>query len=259
MDVAPLEISSLTTGYRRGRHEYPVSRDLTATLRRGSLTALVGTNGSGKSTLLRTVAGLLPPLSGHVRWQGADLATLTPRRLARQVSIVLTQRPDTPWLTAREVVEAGRYPYTGRTARLAAADKEAVEHALQLTGADAYAHRPLVALSDGERQRVMIAKALTQETPAILLDEPTAFLDFPGKADVLRLLVHLAHTEGKTVLLSTHDLELTLHVADVLWLLSPLGLHYGTPRNLAEDGSLERSFGRDGLHFDAARMAFSWA
>lgn len=258
MDVAPLALSSLTTGYRRGHHDYPVSRDLTATLCRGSLTALVGTNGCGKSTLLRTVAGLLPPLSGHVSLQGTDLAGLSPRRLARQVSIVLTQRPDMPWLTAREVVEAGRYPYTGRTARLAAADKDAVEHALQLTGAAAYAHRPLTALSDGERQRVMIAKALAQETPVILLDEPTAFLDFPGKADVLCLLINLAHTAEKTVLLSTHDLELTLHVADALWLLSPLGLRCGSPRSLAADGSLERSFGHAGLNFDVQRLAFTW-
>lgn len=222
--MALLEIDALTTGYGTGRKRHAVGERLTAQLRRGEMAVLVGRNGCGKTTLLRTLMGFVPPLSGSVRWDGHDIRTLPPRRLARMVSIVLTARPDTGYLTAREVVESGRMPHTGMTGRLAEADHAAVERALEATEATALAGRRFATLSDGERQRIMTARALAQDTPAILLDEPTAFLDYPSKLSLLRLVRRLAHEAGRAILLSTHNLGPALREADRVWLLRRDGL-----------------------------------
>lgn len=257
MTTATLDIDALSTGYRLRGGTRRVGCNLSARLMEGTLTALIGVNGCGKSTLLRTLAGFLSPLGGHIRYGGTDIGALTARQLARRLSIVLTEKPDTAFLSVRDVVETGRYAFTGITVHLSAEDHDIVEKALDQTGTTALAGRRLASLSDGERQRVMIAKALTQQTPVILLDEPTAFLDFPGKADILRLLARLAHEERKTILLATHDLELTFRVADALWLLSPDGIRSGSPRELAADGTLEERFAGQGLRFDAASLAFT--
>lgn len=179
-----LTLHALTTGYR---HTI-ISRNLNATLPQGTLTALLGTNGAGKSTLLRTLARFQPPLAGSISWQGTDTAQLSARQLARTMSVVLTFKPEAEALTAAEVVEMGRIPYTTMLSGTTEADRQAVEQAMQLTHTTPFAHRPISTLSDGERQRVFIAKALAQNTPVILLDEPTAFLDFPAKIATMRLL-----------------------------------------------------------------------
>lgn len=179
-----LTLHALTTGYR---HTI-ISRNLNATLPQGTLTALLGTNGAGKSTLLRTLARFQPPLAGSISWQGTDTAQLSARQLARTMSVVLTFKPEAEALTTAEVVEMGRIPYTTMLSGTTEADRQAVEQAMQLTHTTPFAHRPISTLSDGERQRVFIAKALAQNTPVILLDEPTAFLDFPAKIATMRLL-----------------------------------------------------------------------
>lgn len=253
-----LTLESLTVGYAARHGLRPVASGLSATLPAASLTALIGTNGAGKSTLLRTLSGLQPPLAGTCRWQGTPLSAMSPSRLSRQVAVVLTARPDTAYLTAREAVESGRIPYTSFSGRLSARDRQAVDDALREAGADHLSGRRLSSLSDGERQRVMIAKALAQETPAILLDEPTAFLDFPGKVGVMRLLRRLAHECGKTVLLTTHDLELAFQLADRLWLLTPAGLTEGTPRQLADAGQLDALFRTSGVCFDKSALRFDF-
>lgn len=247
-----LTLHNLTTGYGRT----PISTSLNATLTPGTLTALLGTNGAGKSTLLRTLACFQPPLAGHITWQDTDLAQLNARQLARTMSVVLTFKPEAEALTAAEVVEMGRIPYATMLSGTTQADHQAVEQATQLAGITQFAHRPVSTLSDGERQRVFIAKALAQDTPIILLDEPTAFLDFPSKIATMRLLSSLAHNAQKTILLSTHDVELALHTADNLWLLSQQSLTSGTPQQLAADGSIGRFFNTDGVQFDAATMRF---
>lgn len=250
-----LTISDLAIGYPG----HTVVRGLSATLRGGGLTCLVGRNGTGKSTLLRTLAAFQPPLAGRVtisppippeggrsahggnpspplRGGGGgalDLLSLPRRATARLISVVLTRRPDVRQLTAREVVALGRSPYTGLWGRLSAHDETVVEAALRATGIEGLALRPLATLSDGECQKVMVAKAVAQETPVILLDEPTAFLDYPSKSDTLRLLRSLAR-QGTAVLLSTHDLDLALRLADNLWLLTRQGqLVAGPPAALA--------------------------
>lgn len=251
-----LTLNSLTTGYGSRRQRYVVARELTATLPAGSFTAIIGTNGAGKSTLLRTLAGLQPALAGEVLWLGKSLTDYSRRELSRTLAVVLTERTLGEGLTAREVVEMGRMPYTGFDGRLSEDDRKKVDEAMELTGVAALAGRGMNSLSDGERQRVMIAKALAQQTPVILLDEPTAFLDFPSKVSLLRLLANLAHEHGKTILLSTHDLELTFQIAGQLWLLSPDGLVEGTPRELADKGILAKFFHAEGLTFDSQRLRF---
>lgn len=254
-------IDHLTTGY--GNH--PIGHNLCANLQRGRLTALLGPNGAGKSTLLRTLAGFQPPLSppaegadqhSILRINNKDLASYTPRELARTLSVVLTYRPEADALTAGEVVEMGRIPYARMLATQSDEDQKAVKRALQLTRTESFIKRPLHTLSDGERQRIFIAKALAQAPPVILLDEPTAFLDFPSKVAILRLLSHLAHKEEKTILLSTHDVELALQFADTLWLLRADGITEGSPEFLAQNGEMARFFGHEGISFDATTMRF---
>lgn len=217
-----LAFHALTTGYCHGSRQSIVGRGLEGSLPRGTLTVLLGTNGAGKSTLLRTLAGLQPPLAGDIFWEGNSLASLTPEERAKRLSIVLTVRPETGNLTVREVVALGRLPHRQGLwgSRNAAADAEAVERAMRLTTTSAWSERPVSRLSDGERQRVFIAKALAQETPLILLDEPTAFLDYPSRVQFFNLLKRLTNEMGKTVLLSSHAVELAATHADRILLLS---------------------------------------
>ena len=235
-----------------------VGSRLNASLPPASLTALIGSNGAGKSTLLRTLSGFLPPLEGVVRWKDFPDARPSQQQLARLLAIVLTARIESDFLSAREVVESGRAPYTPFDGRLSQHDHDVVNVALHLTESDHLASRRLHQLSDGERQRVMIAKALAQETPVILLDEPTAFLDFAGKIKTMRLLQSLAHDKGKTILISTHDLEPAFHIADRLWLLSPTAITEGTPRTLADEGVLQQFFCADGMNFDSEALRFTF-
>ena len=252
-DSSALRIDGLAVGYGTGRHRHTVGSNLSAALPPASLTCLIGVNGAGKSTLLRTLSGLLPPLSGSVEIMGKRIESLSVRQMSTLLSIVLTARPDTGHLTAEETVAAGRMPYTPLSGRLSETDQKLVDEAMRLTGTAHLRRRALASLSDGERQRVMIAKSLAQDTPLILLDEPTAFLDFPGKIGTLRLLQSLAHDRGKTIL---HDLEPAFRLADRLWLLTPGGLLSGTPRALAADGTLARYFAADGIKFDSEQLRF---
>ena len=243
-----LTLEHLTTGYRARCHAHPISRGLCGCLEAGKLTCLVGTNGTGKSILLRTMAGLLSPIDGRVLLDGTPLGTLTPRERARRVAIVLTGRPETDHLTVGELVALGRTPHTGFSGRLGEADRAAVGRALRMAGLSGMERRTVRTLSDGECQRAMVARAIAQSTPVVLLDEPTAYLDFPTKRGLFDLLARLAHTEGKTILASTHDLELACRAADCFWLLSPSGLDTGTPARLA--GHIARAFGTgDGISY----------
>ena len=242
-------------GYREHGGTRKVAGPLRANLFQGELTCLLGGNGMGKSTLLRTLVGELPLLEGDILLARdgtrKSLASLSARQRAQLVGVVFTNGPETTRLTVEEVVKMGRQPYTGFWGRLTAEDRRAVEDASRLVGIHELLHREINTLSDGERQKVMIAKALAQRTPIILLDEPTAFLDFPSKVELLQLLRRLAHEEKKTVLLSTHDLELALRLADRLWLMERhRGLRVGTPRELADCGALSRYIERGSLRFD---------
>ncbi len=228
-------LDNLCTGYRSRHRTHPVSTGLCGTLAPGALTCLLGTNGAGKSTLLRTMAGLAEPLAGRVCIDGVPIDSLPPEERARRVAVVLTGRPETDYLHVGELVALGRTPYTGFSGRLSEADRAVVRRALRLAAIEDMERRPVRTLSDGECQRAMVARALAQSTPAILLDEPTAFLDFPAKKGLFSLLARLAHTEGKAILVSTHDVELALRMADRVWLLSATGLREGDAGRMAPD------------------------
>lgn len=210
--MTAITTNRLTVGYRGHR----VVEDISLSLPCGRLVCLLGPNGAGKSTLLRTLCGFQPPIAGTVTISGSDITTMSAAEVARLVSVVLTDRPLTPSLTAAEMVGMGRAPYTGFWGMLSDDDRRLVSEAMQTVGIAPLATRRMGQLSDGELQKVMIAKALAQHTPVIVLDEPTAFLDYPSKVAVMKTLARLAHDEGKTILMSTHDLELAAQLGDEL-------------------------------------------
>lgn len=246
-----IEICDFTTGYANGSKEKIVTHSLEASLYSGELTCVLGPNGAGKSTLLRTIAGFQKPIGGTERVLGKNILQYSDKELSRTISVVLTEKPNLDNMDVEDLIALGRAPYTGFWGRLSKKDKEEIDHAIELTGIEALRHRSIQTLSDGERQKVMIAKSLAQSTPIILLDEPTAFLDYPSKVDILRLLFTLAHTADKTIFLSTHDLELALQLSDRIWLIDrELGITTGTPSELAASGDTERYFVRPGIIFD---------
>ncbi len=231
-----IRIEGLSIGYRSKHGVKTVAEGISDSIRSGEMTCLLGVNGAGKSTLLRTLSGFLPPLAGEISLLGKPLSSYRERELATVIGVVLTEKSNLQNMTVTELVGMGRSPYTGFWGRLSAADRHKVEESLALVGIAPLRDRMVQTLSDGERQKVMIAKALAQETPLIFLDEPTAFLDYPSKVEILHLLHRLSHEMGKTVFLSTHDLELALRVADRVWLMSKQGeVRTGSPENLIVD------------------------
>ena len=218
-----VEGRNLTIGYQVGKKRTEVHSRLNFQLFRGELTCLLGANGAGKSTLLRTLAAAQPFLSGDLKLLGRDLSAYSERELSRTIGVVLTDRTQAGGLTVYELVALGRQPYTGFFGRLDKTDKQLVEHALQAVEIAHKARCYMAELSDGERQKVMIAKALVQECPLILLDEPTAFLDVVSRIEIMNLLHRLAIEEKRAILLSTHDIEQALVLSDRLWLLSSTG------------------------------------
>jgi len=209
----------------------------------GELVALVGVNGIGKSTLLRTLAGLRPPLAGSVSIAGRALHSMGSAERARLVSVVLTGRPAMGLIDTRTLVSLGRQPWTGRMGRLSGADHRAVEEAMERMGITAFAERGVHTLSDGESQKALIARALAQDTPVMLLDEPTAFLDLVNRVLVLRLLRGIAHSTGKAVLLTTHDLATALDLCDRILVLHAGAIRPGTPQETIASGVLTEAFG----------------
>ena len=208
-----ISLSQLSVGYSSS---HPVISDISVELHSGQLACLIGENGIGKSTLLKTLTGFLPKLKGRLLLDNRDIESFSQQELARQVSIVLTQKPDVQNLTIEEIIGLGRSPYTGFFGRLRAEDRLVVDDAIAAMGIEKLRGRMIQTLSDGERQKVMIAKALAQETPVLLLDEPTACLDFPSKVDTCQSLRNMAHERDKLILLSTHDLDLAARFADSL-------------------------------------------
>lgn len=246
-----IELSHLSIGYKEKARQKTVAADLSCTIYSGELTCLLGTNGVGKSTLLRTLSGFQPELDGEIRIAGKALKSYTDKELSTVVSVVLTEKCDIRNMTVRELIGMGRSPYTGFWGKLDKTDEAIVEKAIHLVGILPLASRMLHTLSDGERQKAMIAKALAQETPVIFLDEPTAFLDFPSKVEIMQLLHHLTRETDKTIFLSTHDLELALQIADKIWLMDRTnGILSGTPEDLALKGHLSHFFARKGITFD---------
>jgi len=258
-DMPLLTARNLTIGYKNGKREPRiVSESLNLDLWSGQLVCLLGPNGAGKSTLMRTLSGLQPTLSGEISIDNESLINLKPVDLAQKLSLVLTERIDAGNLTVRELVALGRTPYTGWLGSLSEIDKGKIDWAMDATDTKLYAERRMNELSDGERQKVMLARALAQDTKLILLDEPTAHLDLPNRVEMMRLLHNLARQTNKAILLSTHELDLALQAADKLWLMHPDGkLVSGVPEDLVLNGSFEAAFIKNGFHFDRNTGTFT--
>ena len=242
-----IELRHLTVGYE-GK---AVLADICQTLRSGQMVCLLGANGVGKSTLLRTLSGFLPPLSGEVLVDGRSLRSLSLRERSQSISVVLTERVEVPYMKVEDLVGMGRSPYTGFFGTLGKEDRRIVGEAIEMVGIGNLAQRSIDTLSDGERQKALIAKALAQQTSVIFLDEPTAFLDFHAKVGTLRLMLRLAHEMGKTVFLSTHDVEMAIQLSDVLWIVQGGSISTGTPSALTENGTLNRFLEAEGISYDA--------
>jgi len=257
MKQATVILRNLSIGYRSGHEVRTVMADISAKLYAGEVTCLLGVNGVGKSTLLRTLSGFQPSIAGSVEISGKDINDYGGHELAQTIGVVLTDKPDVSNMTVEEIVGMGRSPYTGFWGRLSDSDRHIVGEAMNMVGVSSLAPRMIQTLSDGERQKVMIAKALAQQTPVIFLDEPTAFLDFPSKVEVMQLLHRISREADKTIFLSTHDVDLALQTADELWLLDrDNGLRVGTPEDLSLNGQMAAFFAHKGIVFDAANGLF---
>lgn len=255
--MSVLRAKDLTVGYRKGNSTSPVISGLNLSLSRGKLVALIGANGIGKSTLLRTLVGNQPPLEGEVSISGIRIGEISRKNLSLLLGIVNTERTQAGALTVREVVSLGRQPYTGFLGILSKNDKSIVEKAMQDAGILHKASSFLAELSDGERQKVMIAKALAQCTPIIILDEPTAFLDVASRMETMLLLHNLAHKQNKAVLLSSHDLSQSMMLADELWVVTnDQKIISGNTEDVVLSGAMDSIFASSIISFDLLQGDF---
>ena len=257
VECTHLLLENLSTGYAEPRGRRTVSSDLNLGIASGEVVMLMGPNGSGKSTLMHSIAGLLPPLSGQVKILGRSLARLGRKEVAQALSLALTERVEGGNMTVWDVVALGRYPYTNFFGKLQREDEKMVSEAIEQSHLKGMEQRLIAELSDGERQRVMVARALAQDTPLILLDEPTAHLDLPSRLDLVLMLRRLAHELGKSMLVSTHELDLALSWGDRLWLMDREGkVVSDIPEALVLGGHVGRVFGNQELSYDVERGEF---
>ena len=270
MNNETIQLRNLSIGYQTKHSVKTVAEGINGSIRSGELTCLLGANGVGKSTLLRTLSAFQPAIRGEIfistNEEGGtrkEISSLSDKELSKLIGVVLTEKPDVKNMSVRELVSLGRSPYTGFWGTYTDEDLRIVDEAIEMVGITDLNRRPVHTLSDGERQKVMIAKALAQQTPVIFLDEPTAFLDYPSKVEVLQLLRRISREAGKTIFLSTHDVELALQLADTIWLMrrresgvrsqesgggSPVTI--GSPQELAASGDLGRFIERQNIVFD---------
>ncbi len=239
MSNASITTNNLTIGYEN----HVVQRDVSFSLFAGEMVCMLGPNGCGKSTLLRTLAGLQPALNGNFK-----VVEFQRFNVQSAIALVLTERLSLDNTTVHDVVAMGRYPYTSFLGGLSAKDEQVIAQSLSAVGLEGTEHTYFNAHSDGEKQRALIAKAIAQETPIILLDEPTAHLDLPNRIRILQLLRRLAHEQGKTILISTHELDLAIQLSDRILLLSENGVQLDTAAQLRQTKAFTQAFGMDIFH-----------
>lgn len=254
-----IQTNELSVGYEgnKSTDKKIILEKINLSLEKGKLTCLLGPNGSGKSTLLRSLAGLQVPLSGNVMLNDKDILSFSGEALAKQLSMVLTDRIDVAYITVKDIVKLGRTPYTNWFGVLTETDYQKIEWALNATGIKELEDQKILELSDGQRQKVLIARALAQDTDIIILDEPTAHLDLPNRLDLMQLLHELAKNTNKAVLVSTHELDLAIQMADLLWLIGQDKTIYdGLPEELIINGMLEAAFIKNGIQFNKTSGQF---
>ena len=252
-----LNVSNLVIGYGKGRRANAIASDINFELKKGTLTGLVGANGVGKSTLLRTLSGMQPGISGSVLLNSRRLSDIASLELATHLSVVLTEPPASKNLTVQELVSLGRQPYTNSFGVLSHTDKQIIRYAIEVTEIQNLINRKCFELSDGQLQRVVIARALAQDTELIILDEPTTHLDLYHRAYVLKLLKRLAADVGKTILFSTHEVDLAIQLSDYVLVMKKDRTMIGTPEALIADGSFQSLFPGDSINFDPESGRFT--
>ena len=246
-----LKIKDVDIGYIKSSNKNLVQSELNLALNAGELICLIGPNGVGKSTLLKTLGRVIPKLAGEIKIFGQNLQELSQRDFAQNIGLVLTDNIEVSHIKAIDIISMGRYPYTGFLAKLKQADIEIVKSVAQEVGIQNLLYRYFNELSDGEKQKVMIAKVLAQKTPLMLLDEPTAFLDFPTKSSLLIMLRKLAREQNIGIILSTHDIELALKTADQIWLFPEHNnMVHGAPEDLVLNGDILKVFQNSDMTFD---------
>lgn len=244
MEHLTIELKNVTIGYKTRNKTVVVASDINGSFRAGELVSLIGRNGCGKSTLLRTLAGFQSMLGGSILQEGREIQEYSIKERAHVLSIVTPHIKPVPDMTVNDMVAMGRSPYTGFWGKLSEEDKEIITNSIRMVGMENLRDRMVVTLSDGERQKAMIAKAIAQETPIIVLDEPTSFLDYPSKVKTMQLLSELAYDCNKTIIVSTHDLEQALQFSDRIWFLDEAGkLIVRTPGEMLSEGILAEKFG----------------
>ena len=251
MGKSILHTQELSIGYRNEKEDKVLGEHFNLNLSQGTFVALLGPNGSGKSTLIRSISGLLSPLEGKVFVKGLELSKLTQNQRAKMISVVLTDAIITPGLSVYDVVAYGRFPYTNWLGKLNNDDDQIINESLQLVDMQKFKNRRLSTLSDGERQRVMIAKALAQQSDIMILDEPTAHLDLINRVEIMKLLRQLAHDQNRAILISTHELDLAMQSADQLWLMpSNKKIRIGAPEDLVLNNAMQEVFEQSSVDFD---------
>ncbi len=252
-----LEISNLSIGYSgKNGKDILIARNLNFSLAQGEFVSVVGANGIGKSTLLRTLAGVQRRLSGDVLIKGKSINSLTPQELAASLSIVLTEPLPTRNLTVRELISLGRQPYTNWLGTLTPEDSKVVADSIRKTGLEDLEDRKCYELSDGQLQKVLIARALAQDTPVMMLDEPTTHLDLYHKVQILKTMKGIAKEFGKTVIYTTHEIDLAIQLCDQMLILDRSGYHFGPPCQHIEERSFQRLFPADLIGFDSRTGTF---
>lgn len=247
-------VERLAIGYNR---EQALIREINLSVHPGEMVALIGRNGTGKSTLLRSLIGLLPVLAGECRLMGTPIGHYPLRKRAQMVSFVSSQLSQLPAISVTELVSMGRMPYTGWMGKLSSRDASLVVEAIREVKLEAHREHTLDQLSDGERQRAMIARAFVQDTPLMVLDEPTAFLDIPNKYELIRLLGTF-RDEGRSIIYSTHDLETAMQYADKLWVIHRDRIIEGAPEDLGIEGLFTKLFDTSGIHYDQLTGRFRY-
>lgn len=251
-----LSAENLTIGYLHRKQKNSVARNMNFSFREGELIGLVGANGIGKSTLLRTLAKMQPALAGQIFLNSKNINAYSSFELAVQVSVVLTEAPATKNLSALEMVSLGRQPHTNWIGKLTPTDQEAIFRAMKLTDTESISERKCFELSDGQMQRVAIARALAQDTPLMLLDEPTTHLDLYHRANILKLLKDLSRSTGKTILFSSHEIDLAIQLADKLLIMTEENTFFDSPENLIRNKKFDSLFPGDLIEFDPETRRF---
>lgn len=252
-----LQLSNVTIGYSERKAPKIIQKGLNLSAEQGELIALIGKNGCGKSTLLRSIACLQPVLGGEIFLRNKNILELTPKQRSRLISVSLTEHQSVASFTVKELISIGRDPYTGWLGNLSEEDERIIDKSIEMTYLSGFENRNIHELSDGERQRVFFARALAQDTPVVLLDEPTSHLDLPNRINILLLLQKMARETGKTIFISTHELETAMQVADKIWLMEKnKGVRVGTPEDMVLNGSFDKVFYHHSYTFDKEYGSF---